>query len=317
MWPTVAQPTEVPGFLPGVWNPGAVGIVQSAMSPRHVVAALATVGLGLVAVACGSDDAQPASTGTDSTLPPVDDPVGYQHPTGADEVVVSYEEVGGFTTREFAFQRTPNVLVAGDGRAFSPGAQIEIYPGPLLPAVQVWTLGEDGIQDVLAAADDAGLLAEIEYDQPANIADATTAVVTIDANGETFVHEAYALGIGGGPGGAESTPERQALLDFTTELVVIASPGPTGDVALYEPDAYAIEALSVDDLSAYGSEIEPTVVDWPADASVRLADAPSCTVIAADEVDEVFATANQLTFFDDAGVVYQVLVRPVLPGRSC
>ena len=190
MWPTVAQPTEVPGFLPGVWNPGAVGIVQSAMTPRHVFAALATVGLGLVAVACGSDDAQPASTGPDSTLPPVDDPVGYQHPTGADEVVVSYEEVGGFTTREFAFQRTPNVLVAGDGRAFSPGAQIEIYPGPLLPAVQVWTLGEDGIQDVVAAADDAGLLAEIEYDHPANTAEATTAVVTIDANGETFVHEA-------------------------------------------------------------------------------------------------------------------------------
>jgi hypothetical protein len=288
------------------------------MTPRHVLAALATIGLGLVAVACGSDDAQPASPSADSTLPPVDDPVGYQHPTGADEIIVSYEEVGGFTTREFAFQRTPNALIAGDGRAFSPGAQIEIYPGPLLPAVQVWTLDEDAIQEILGAADEAGLLAEIEYDQPDNIADATTAVVTIDANGETFVHEAYALGIGDGPGGAESTPERQALLDFIGELTMIVSPGPTADAEIYEPAAYAIEALPVDDLSAYGTEgIEPTVVDWPADASVRLADASSCTVIAADEVDEVFATANQLTFFDDAGVTYQVLVRPVLPGRAC
>jgi len=231
---------------------------------------------------------------------------------------VSYEELGGFTTREFAFQRTPNVLVAGDGRAFSPGAQIEIYPGPLLPAVQVWTLGEDEIQEVLGAAADAGLLAEVEYVQPTNIADATTAVVTINANGETFVHEAYALGIGDGPGGAESTPERQALRDFVSELVTIISPSPTADAELYEPEAYAIEALPVEDLSVYGSDgIEPTVVGWPADASVRLADASSCTVIAAGEVDGVFATANQLTFFDDAGVVYQVLVRPVLPGRSC
>jgi hypothetical protein len=288
------------------------------MTRRHVLAALATVGLGLVAVACGSDDTQPASPSPDSTLPPVDDPAGYEHPTGADEVIVSYEEVGGFTTREFAFQRTPNVLVAGDGRAFSPGAQIEIYPGPLLPAVQVWTMTEEQIQEVLRLADEAGLLEEVEYDQPDNIADATTAVVTINANGETFVHEAYALGIGDGPGGAESTPERQALLDFVGELSNITNTAASGEVVLYEPEAYAIEALPVDDLSAYGTDgIEPTVVDWPADASVRLADASSCTVIAADEVDEVFAAANQLTFFDDGGVVYQVLVRPVLPGRAC
>ncbi len=288
------------------------------MTRRHVLAALATVGLGLVAVACGSDDTQPASPSPDSTLPPVDDPAGYEHPTGADEVIVSYEEVGGFTTREFAFQRTPNALVAGDGRAFSPGAQIEIYPGPLLPAVQVWTMTEEQIQEVLRLADEAGLLEEVEYDQPDNIADATTAVVTINANGETFVHEAYALGIGDGPGGAESTPERQALLDFVGELSNITNTAASGEVVLYEPEAYAIEALPVDDLSAYGTDgIEPTIVDWPADASVRLADASSCTVIAADEVDEVFAAANQLTFFDDGGVVYQVLVRPVLPGRAC
>jgi hypothetical protein len=288
------------------------------MTRRHVLAALATVGLGLIVVACGSDDTEPASPSPESTLPPADDPAGYQHPTGADEVIVSYEEVGGFTTREFAFQRTPNVLLAGDGRAFSPGAQIEIYPGPLLPAVQVWTMSEEQVQEVLGSADSAGLLADIEYDQPTNIADATTAVVAINVNGASYVHEAYALGVGDGPGGAESSPERQALLDFVGQLTDLANSAAGGDVVLYEPEVFAIEALAVDDLSAYGTEgIEPTVVDWPADASVRLADASSCTVVPADEVEDVFASANQLTFFDDGGVIYQVLVRPVLPGRAC
>jgi hypothetical protein len=134
---------------------------------------------------------------------------GYEHPVGADDVVVEYAEVGGFTTREFAFQQTPNVLVSGDGRVFGPGAQIEIYPGPLLPAVQVQPITEQGIQAMLAAADEAGLLRDVEYEQPTNIADASTARVTINVNGETFVHEAYALGIGL-PGEGSRRPRRSA-----------------------------------------------------------------------------------------------------------
>jgi hypothetical protein len=294
------------------------------IAPLLLVAAL-----GLVA--CGSDSDSPAAN--DSLPPVVDDsaPPGtddasapsegaYDHPTGADEVVVSYAELGGFLPREFAFQQTPNVLISGDGRSFSPGAQIAIYPGPLLPAVQVWNIGEDGIQQVLAAAEAAGLFADIDYDQPTNIADASTATVTINVNGTTYVHEAYALGIGGGPEGGqtESTPERQALLDFIGQLTELTTPGPTGDPGIFEPAEYGIEALVVDDLSAYGADgIEPTVVEWPADASVRLVDATSCTVVPASEVGEILGEATQLTFFTDADVTYQVLAKPLLPGADC
>lgn len=277
------------------------------------VAIVVVVVAGLAA--CGSDSASPAA---DATLAPVAD--GYQHPTGADEVVVSYVEAGGFTTREFAFQQTPNVLIAGDGRSFGPGAQIEIYPGPLLPAVQTQTVTEAGIQKVLAAADAAGLFAEVDYDAELNIADASTAVVTINVDGQTWVHEAYALGITGADG-AESTPQRQALLDFVTQLddlAALAGSGNLGESEIYDPTDYAIEAVVVDDPSAYGSDgIEPTIVDWPADVSVRLADASSCTVIAASEVGETLGAADQLTFFTDAGITYQVLARPVLPGGDC
>ena len=298
--------------------------MNTRFAPLLLVAAL-----GLAA--CGSDSDSPAASdslppvvddstppGTDDTPPATDGP--YEHPTGADEVVVSYAELGGFVPREFAFQQTPIVLVSGDGRSFSPGAQIAIYPGPLPPAVQVWNIGEDGIQQVLAAADEAGLFADIDYDQPTNIADASTATVTINVNGQTWVHEAYALGIGGGPGGGqtESTPERQALLDFIGQLTELTSPGPNGDPGIFAPAEYGIEALVVDDLSAYGADgIEPTVVDWPAEVSVRLADATTCTVVPASEVGDTLAAASQLTFFTDAGVTYQVLAKPILPGSGC
>ena len=136
------------------------------------------------------------------------------HPSGADDVVFEYSEVGGFVPRSVAFQSPPVILISGDGRVFTPGAQIAIYPGPILPAIQVQTISELGIQRLLAAADEAGLYADIDYSADLNVADASTAMVTINVDGETWVHEAYALGIGAVPGQddeADVAAERAAL----------------------------------------------------------------------------------------------------------
>jgi len=281
----------------------------------RIVPVLFVAALGIAA--CGSDSETPAAN---DSLPPVTD--GYRHPTGADEVVIQYAEVGGFLPREFAFQQTPSVLVSGDGRVFGPGPQIEIYPGPLLPAVQVQTITEEGIQAILAAADEAGLLAPIEYEQPTNIADAPTAQVTINVDGQTYVHEAYALGLTDPSGSSqETTPERQALATFIAQLrdlPTLVGADQLGEQTIFEADEYGIEALVVDDLSVYGTDgIEPTVVDWPTGDAVRLADASTCTVVSASDVGEALAAANQLTFFTDAGVTYQVLAKPILPGTAC
>jgi hypothetical protein len=267
--------------------------------------------------ACGGSSESPAG---DGSLPPV--AAGYEHLTGSDDVVIEYAEVGGFVPREFAFQQTPNLLVSGDGRVFSPGAQIAIYPGPLLPAVQVQPITDDGIQAILAAADEAGLFREVEYEQPTNIADASTAQVTINVNGETFVHSAYALGLAiPGDASEETTPERQALADFIAQLndlTGLVGADQLGEQTIFDASEFGIEAIVVDDLSVYGADgIEPTVVDWPADAGVRLADAATCVVVPASEVGETLGAANQLTFFTDADVTYQVLAKPILPGSTC
>ncbi len=286
------------------------------MDKRLIPLLLVIVGLA----ACGSDAESQSSPNSESTLPPVaTDVLGeISHSSGADDVVISYGEFGGFVPREFAFQQTPNVLISGDGRVFSPGAQIEIYPGPLLPAVQVQTITEEGVQRVLAAAEASGLFADIAYDEVSNVADAATATVTITADDATWTHEAYALGFGDG---ADSTPARKALLDFVTtlgDLTTLVGPGNLGEESIFDPEQYAIEAVPVEDLSAYGSDgIDPTVVEWPADASVRLADAASCTVVPATEVGDTLGAANQLTFFSDAGVTYQLFARPVIPGSTC
>ena len=66
-----------------------------------------------------------------------------------------------------------------------------------------------------------------------------------------------------------------------------------------------------------GGEIAPTLVDWPADSSVRLADATDCAALPATEVEPLFDGATQLTYFVEAGVTYQLSVKPQLPGDAC
>ncbi|MEM9514432.1 MAG: hypothetical protein AAGA42_06200 [Actinomycetota bacterium] len=290
---------------------------------------LAVVGALLLA-ACGDDDSGTSATlppdtdaTTDSTVPDTAPAEDFTYPTGADDVVVEYAEVGGFTTQAFAFQNPPSVLISGDGLVYGGGATLAVFPGPLVPPVFVRTITPEGIESVLAAADEAGLLAEVDYSSEATdfVADATTAMVTIAANGERWVHEAYALGVGGGPDGSEETAERAALQEFLFQLgdlAALVGADQLGEERPFEPTEYLILAVPLDDPLSRGLEgQDPTIVEWPADASVRLAEASECAEISADEVGELFAQADQLTFFDDGGVAYEVIPKPVLPGVAC
>jgi hypothetical protein len=301
---------------------------------RLPLAALITAAVLLSA--CGDDTIEPIDTVSVSDIPVTEpstttspttadvDAAQFEHPTGPDDVVLSSGETGGFTTREFSFQRPPSVLVTGDGRVITAGATIAIFPGPLLPALQEQPITEEGIQELLGAADEAGLLRDVDYADDADqfIADATTAVVEIAAEGESWVHSAYALGISTPPGGTmELSPDREALLDFVeslSDLATVVGAQNLGEPEPFVPETYEIVAVPIDDPSVPAQDgIDPTIVDWPAEVDVRLADAMDCTVVAADQVDELFESADQLTLFVDAELTYQLLVRQVIPGRSC
>jgi hypothetical protein len=276
--------------------------------------------LPLALAACG-DDSSNADAPTDSvpvdtvappetTAPPTTLPSAYEHPGGADELIVRIAYEGGFVPVEVAFLNLPTLLLSGDGHVFVQGAVPAIYPGPLLPNIQVASVTEAGIQDLLALADTHGLLTDVEYTNPTNIADAPDTVVAIAANGETFVHRAYALGIND-----ETDPARKALADFVAAATGDWLNGPEiGAQEEYTSETYLIRASEAGE---YSGDIEPTVVDWPTDVSVRLVDAAECVAVPAAEVGDLFADANQLTFFADDGITYQVTAKPQLPGDGC
>lgn len=289
--------------------------------------------LGLLAIApvvalaaCGDDTSSSSSNDTSATLPPAEStlpPVtdggvaAYDHGTGADDVVLRIAYEGGFVPVDVAFQQLPTLLVTGDGQLLQQGPVPAIYPGPLLPNVQARSISEDGIQQLLALADEAGLLADVEYARDDMIADAPDTVVTITVDGTTYEHRAYALGLA--PDGTETDPARAALAEFVAAATELAN-GPDSDVlgasAPYEAETYLVRSFPVGDLTGY--DVEPTVLEWPADVPVRLADAAECAEIPVTAVGDLLADATQLTFFTDADVTYQVAVTPALPGaRTC
>ncbi len=258
--------------------------------------------LVLTAAACGDDANDGGGVGSAGS---------FEHPTGADDVVLRVGFRGGFMAAESAFLDLPTLLVSGDGRLFVQGPVAAIFPGPLMPNVQVRTVSEAGIQQLLQLAADNGLLAEREYAGPTDIADAPDTVVQVTADGETFEHAAYALGVD-----SETDEPRKALADFVTAAGAwVSDSNPElGAEQASEPDAIRIRAMPVTDLTGY--EIEPAVVPWPGTLPA-LADASNCIAIPAAEVTALFADANQLTFFQTGDTVYQVTPKQRLPGSAC
>ena len=139
--------------------------------------------LVLVLAACAETPVDPGDGG------------GIDHATTPDHVLVRISSEGGFTPVEWTYTNFPVYSLFGDGTLVVPGAQIEIYPGPALPAISSRQVDEAGIQAILEEA-----IAAVE-DVPADlndlgymsIADATTTVITVSAGGVDRTIRAYAL----------------------------------------------------------------------------------------------------------------------------
>jgi hypothetical protein len=298
--------------------PRGTGSPRSDVQSRvRFLSKLAAIAGGLLLAACGADD--PAVT-TGEPTPPAG---GDQDSGDSDAVVLSITDVGGFAPSERTFTSLPRLLVTGDGRVIQEGPVIAIYPGPLLPNVLQRSISDAGIQRLIDLADEHGLLGNVAYTRPDGIADASETIVTITVNGETFEHRAYALGLGGGLDGEETDAPRARLFDFVVAATALASDPAAGGIGPEEPyraDSYLIRALEAEATEPTGDapiDIEPTLVEWPADAPVRLAAAAECAEVATSRFAQLFEDANQLTRFVDDGVAYTLAVTPRVPGRSC
>ena len=182
-------------------------------------ALLATLGLLtalvlLVAVGCGSS----SGGGTGGGGGGATQTTHFAYPHGADDLVLGISVGGGLIAPQASFTQVPTTTLTGDGRFITVGPQDEIYPGPAMPNLRQQVLTSNGIQTVLNAAREAGLMVpDRSYGRPP-VADAPTTTFILVVGAGRFVREAYALGMESGGASADLTnadvQHRQQLLDF-------------------------------------------------------------------------------------------------------
>ncbi len=210
------------------------------MTMRRFTTIVISLLLLTAAAACGDDDEPLVAGDEGGDAPAVGEPDGRD-----DALFVSVEHAGGFVAVGHDFRSLPSAVIYEDGRTFSPGAVMEIYPGPAVHAVIEGEVGEEQMQTIVDAADEAGLLDESPPDFGETlIADAGTTTITVVVGDETHVTSVYALTEGGDtlPGMETEHDDARARVSAFVDLVTsTVTQGEGGDQ--YVPERYRVLPL--------------------------------------------------------------------------
>jgi hypothetical protein len=139
----------------------------------------------------------PGASGGPSATPAAD---AIDHPTGATDVILRYEEGGGFVNPSFLLAQIPTFTLYGDGTIVFRNPALEPPPAEgsvvTMNPARTAKLSEEQVQALLKFALLEGGLgpARLKYENNM-IADASTAIFTIDAGGLRKQVQVYALGM--------------------------------------------------------------------------------------------------------------------------
>lgn len=259
------------------------------------------------------------------------------HPAGS-ELVVRIAWTGGFVPYEYLFTSLPRFTLLGDGRVLVEGPQIEIYPGPALPNIQVRRLTEEGIQSILFRIAETGLFNESHSWTAATqfIADANSTVFTVRADNREVAVDVYALGLLAEPNGApppgipaEELEAHDRLTALETALLDLDAWIPADDWAdatwqSYEPDALRLVVANIDAQPPDPDGLDSEPIQWPGTTAPEQFGTAStiqdfrCGVVSGEEGAAWYAAlsqANQLTRWSHDGHLYSVTPRPLLPDE--
>lgn len=258
---------------------------------------LLTTAVALAFVACSENGA------SDISLP--DDP---------DAVVLTVTSEGGFMPLEANLDRMPRYVVTADRTLYYVGPTTLEFPGPLLPNVQVTTVDEATMGEILVLVEEMGLPEvdeEVDDSGADRIADASTDFITYMDEEGTHRMGFYALGLS-----EEGSTERLLAAEIVEFLDQVAS---TGEARPYEPERLQVAAGPPIQVEEGMSSVE----QWPLD--IPFADMEEwgmgwrCLEVSGEEVTdlfEVFSDADQATLWDTGDEEVAIRARPLLPGES-
>jgi len=252
------------------------------------------VAVALLLAACAADDRDTASPKGDALL--------------------QVKTEGSFVPIEFILGTGPRYTLLDDGRFIFEGAQIAIFPGPLVPSYMVATLDDGQMEAVTEIVDRIGLpdIGEEHDDSAAQfVADAGTEVITYwDGNGKHTL-SVYALGV-------EPTPSERnrAFLELIETFDRFVG---SADAEPYEPEQVRIiSGPGVIDQDFQDIRPWPLDDDW--NAWTELGNGWTCRGFGPDVLEQ-FGEATQVTVWEIPDVFSysapaKLLVRPLHPGET-
>ena len=240
-------------------------------------------------------------------------------------LILKIDVGGGFVAPQTALRQVPSFALYADGRLIVPGPQIEIYPGPALPNLQVRSVSAEGIQAILAAAKEAGLLGPDRSYDTMRVADAPTTTFTLVQDGVTHTVSVQALGIDQPVPDmpADEAEARTKLSALQAKLGDLASWLPRGSLGEEAP-------FQTDELRAFvfpyqaPQDLMQKAVDWPLGSLAGFTPLASmadvrCGTVSGDDLLRVLPTveqANELTPWLVDGQRWALVFRPLLPDES-
>jgi hypothetical protein len=257
---------------------------------------------------------------------------GIDHPTGSGDLVLKVDTGGGFVAPTTHFREAPWFSLYGDGSLITQGPQIEIYPGPALPNFQVTRIDEEGIQAILQAAKDAGLLGPDRHYDFMTISDAPTTTFTVVADGQRHVISVYALDESTAGGSTQGIPPdelkaREALIAFRNKLGDLRSWLPQGSVG--DDGPFSFDELRIFVLPASASPepgLEQNPVDWPLSPDLATFGTAltsgleaRCGSVSGESLQTLLPLvekSNELTPWESGGSSYSLAFRPLLPDEN-
>ena len=278
-----------------------------------------------------SPGATPAASVVPSSSPtPVVTPTpgipdgGLAHPTGATEIVLRFDEAGGFVPPEFLAARLPYFTLYGDGtvvfvQTTAPFVDRSDNVSVGQP-VRTARLSEAQVQALLLSAlRDGGLALARDSYLDMTVSDAPTAVFEVNADNDSKTVSVYALGMEGKPGPDTAILKAMAglgarLRDFDQGGTLASAP--------YEPAAYrgvlmeqqGVQGVRIRDWP--WPELAPADFTLPADANAlqqgtRTLTPDEVAALGVDGYEGGIASGVWLRGPD--GKIYSLAVRPLLP----
>jgi hypothetical protein len=293
--------------------------------PNHRLP-LIVVSLALVVAACGSASTASPTGSIAPTAPP--SPGGVDHPTGATDVVLQFEEGGGFVPIDFLANQAPIFTLFGDGRViFQP--TVATFPEPGLDGIirgvswRTAQLDAGQVEELLTfALGPGGLGAARDNYGNDMVADASTAIFTINGGGLKKAVSVYALGLDD-----PNTPDLQARKALKALADRLRDFDKGGSIAtdVYLPDTFRAVLIEQEG----PPQRKPIAWPWP---NLTLADFetdvngagaiqfPHRTMTAVEAQDLKLGDspggAQGIVLTGPDGKTYSLVLRPLLPSET-